>query len=86
MGYSSSGSPPNIAINQSIFMIKTTNSLGSIINTLTFTSISNSLMYVPIYLSPDFTKLHYEYIATGASSLTIVFKELNFDENSLTTI
>ena len=67
-------------------MIKSINGLGSIISTLTFTSISNSINYVPIYLSPDFTKLHYEYIATGASTLTIVFKELDFDLNSMTTI
>ena len=42
--------------------------------------------YVPVYLSPQFTKLYYEYIATGATTRTITLKDLDFDNSLVSAI
>ena len=63
IGYNATPTSATFSVTQNIYIIKEgTNGLGSIVSTLSVSSVSSATNYVPIYLSPEFTKLHYEFM------------------------
>lgn len=65
------------SVQQTIFFAIFSNNNFNIFNSINITATSNPTNTVPVMVSPQMTKIHYQYYS--GTTLNVIFKELDFD-------
>jgi hypothetical protein len=82
-GYNSTGSS-SFSVQATIYFVTFTSNIFNIFNTLDVSSTNNPTNFIPLMISLQMTKIHYQFY-TG-SNLTVTFKDVDFDAEVVTDI